>query len=110
MLQIHKKSPHLTGYLTILGYKQLLVCHWGFPGSSVGKEPACNAGDPGSIPGLGSSPGEASDPFQYSCQKNPHGQRSLAKYNPWGCEESDMTDQLRTAQHFIAKMTYEKIS
>ena len=29
-----------------------------FPGSSAGKESACNAGDPGSIPGLGSSPGE----------------------------------------------------
>ena len=30
----------------------------GFPGSSAGKESACNAGDPSSIPGLGSSPGE----------------------------------------------------
>ena len=30
----------------------------GFPGSSVGKESSCNAGDPGSIPGLGRSPGE----------------------------------------------------
>ena len=31
---------------------------WGFPDSSVGKESACNAGDPGSIPGLGQSPEE----------------------------------------------------
>ena len=30
----------------------------GFPGSSAGKESSCNAGDPGSIPGLGTSPGE----------------------------------------------------
>ena len=30
----------------------------GFPDSSVGKESACNAGDPGSIPGLGRSAGE----------------------------------------------------
>ena len=30
----------------------------GLPGSSAGKESTCNAGDPGSIPGLGSSPGE----------------------------------------------------
>ena len=30
----------------------------GFPDSSVGKESVCNAGDPGSIPGLGRSPGE----------------------------------------------------
>ena len=31
---------------------------WGFPYGSVGKEPACNAGDSGSIPGLGRFPGE----------------------------------------------------
>ena len=39
----------------------------GFPGSSVGKESTCNAGDPGSIPGLGRSPGEGIGyPLQYS--------------------------------------------
>ena len=39
----------------------------GFPGGSDGKESACNAGDLGSIPGLGSSPGEGIDyPVQYS--------------------------------------------
>ena len=32
--------------------------HVGFPGSSAGKESACNARDPGSIPGCGRSPGE----------------------------------------------------
>ena len=38
-----------------------------FPGISAGKESACNAGDPGSIPGLGSSPGQGiSYPPQYS--------------------------------------------
>ena len=38
-----------------------------FPGSSVGKESACNAGDPGSIPGLGRPPGEGIGyPLQYS--------------------------------------------
>ena len=40
---------------------------WGFPGSSAGKKSACNAGDPGSIPGLGRSPGEGLGyPLQYS--------------------------------------------
>ena len=40
-----------------------------FPGSSVGKESACNAGDPGSIPGLGRSVGEGIGyPLQYSLQ------------------------------------------
>ena len=39
----------------------------GFPSSSAGKENACNAGDPGSIPGSGRSTGERIDyPFQYS--------------------------------------------
>ena len=39
----------------------------GFPGSSAGKESACNAGDPGSIPGSGRSHGEGEGyPLQYS--------------------------------------------
>ena len=39
----------------------------GFPDSSVGKESTCNAGDPGSIPGSGKSPGEGIGyPLQYS--------------------------------------------
>ena len=39
----------------------------GFPDSSVGKESACNAGDPGSIPGSGRAAGEGIDyPLQYS--------------------------------------------
>ena len=44
----------------------------GFPGSSVGEDTACNAGDPGSIPGSGRSSGEGNDnPLQYSCLENP---------------------------------------
>ena len=40
----------------------------GFPDGSDGKESACNAGDPGLIPGLGRSPGEGNgNPLQYSC-------------------------------------------
>ena len=42
-----------------------------FPGGSDGKESACNAGDLGSVPGLGRSPGEGSGyPLQYSCLEN----------------------------------------
>ena len=40
------------------GNKIQLPGSMGFPGSSAGKESACNAGNPGSIPGLGGSPGE----------------------------------------------------
>ena len=43
----------------------------GFPGGSV-VESACNAGDPGLIPGSGRSPGEGNgDPLQYPCLGNP---------------------------------------
>ena len=43
----------------------------GFPGGSDGKESACNAGDPGSVPGSGRSPGEGNgNPLQYSCLEN----------------------------------------
>ena len=42
-----------------------------FPGGSNGKESACNAGDPGLIPGSGRSPGEGnSTPLQCSCLEN----------------------------------------
>jgi len=42
-----------------------------FPGGSVSEESACNAGDPGSIPGSGKSPGEGNgNSLQYSCLVN----------------------------------------
>ena len=45
---------------------------WDFPGGSIGKESACNSGDPCLIPGSGRSLGEGSgNPFQYSCLGNP---------------------------------------
>ena len=44
----------------------------GFPGGSLSKESACNAGDLSPIPGLGRSPGEGhGNPLQYSCLENP---------------------------------------
>ena len=56
-----------------------------FPGASDGKEPSCNAGNLGLLPGLGRSLGGGhGNPLQYSCLENPHGQRSLAGSNPWG--------------------------
>ena len=43
-----------------------------FPGGSDGKASAYDAGNPGSIPGLGRSPGESNgNPLQYSCLENP---------------------------------------
>ena len=49
----------------------------GFPGSSDGKESACNSGDPGSIPGSGKSPGGGNgNSLQYSCLENPIDRRA----------------------------------
>ena len=76
----------------------------GFPGGSDGKESACNMGDLGLIPRLGRSPGGGhGNPLQYSCPENPHGQRSLSGYSPWGCKESDVTEQLSTAHRETPK-------
>ena len=60
-------------------------------GSSDSKESSCNAGDPGSIPGSGKSPGEENgNPLQYPGES--HGQRSLMGYSPWGHKELDTTE------------------
>jgi len=59
------------------------------------EKPLPNAGDirrASSIPGSGRSPGGGrGKPLQYSCLENPHGQRSLAGYSPWGHNELDTT-------------------
>ena len=71
----------------------------GFPGGSDDKEFACNAGDLGSIPGLGRSPGDGNGlPTPVFWLGELHGQRSLADYSPWGCKESKTTEQLSRAQ------------
>ena len=59
----------------------------GFPGGLDGKESACNAGDPGSIPGLGRSPGEGNSYLlQSSCLES-----SMDRAD-WECKESDTTE------------------
>ena len=64
----------------------------GFPGGSAGKESTCNAGDLGSIPGSGRSPGKGyGNPVFLPGEF--HGQRSLVGYSPWGHKEVDTTEQ-----------------
>ena len=65
--------PHSSVFIYPLLYCQFAyVPATGFPGGSVGKESGCNAGDPGSIPGLVRFPGEGhGNPLQYSCLENP---------------------------------------
>ena len=54
-----------------------------FPGSSDGKESACSAGDSGSIPGSGRSPGEEMATHSSIPAWGIPGERSLAGYSPW---------------------------
>ena len=62
----------------------------GLPSGSDGKESACKVGDLRVIPGLGRSPGVGhGHPLWYFCLENPHRQRYLAGYSPWGLRESD---------------------
>ena len=62
----------------------------GFPYGSTGKEPACNVGGLGSIPGLGKpSVKGRSYPLQNSRLEKFH-----VLYSPWGCKELDTTEQL----------------
>ena len=65
--------------------RQLRIClKYGRPGfdSWIGKIPWRRAWQP------------RGNPLQYPCLENPHGQRSLAGYSPWGRKESDTTKQL----------------
>ena len=70
-------------------------------GDSDGKESACNARDLGSIPRSG-------NPWRREWQPTPiflpgefHGQRSLAGYSAWGCQELDTTEQLILSLFFF---------
>ena len=63
-------TSEITKYSTFFFFFFKMVL--GFPHSSVGKDSACNVGDPGLIPGLGRSPGEGNDnPLRCSCLENP---------------------------------------
>ena len=82
-----------------------LECNWyrlwgrrGFPDGSVVKNLPANAGDARDtslIPGLGRSPGEGNgNPLQYSCLGI---LTNRGAYSPWGCRESDTTEQRHEA-------------
>ena len=69
----------------------------GLPDDTVVKNPPANAGDVGSTPGSGKSPGGGNGkPTPVFLPGKPHGQRSLAGCNPWGHKELDSTGQLST--------------
>ena len=73
----------------------------GFPGGSAGKESARNAGDLGSVPGLGRSSGEGKGyPLHYSGLEN-------SMDSPWGCKESDTTERLSLSLCYSETQTGE---
>ena len=81
------------------------------PASSEGKESTCNEGVLGLIPVSGRSPGAGyGNPLQYSYLENPHGQRSLVGYSPWGHRESDMAERLSTAHILSNKLVHVGVS
>ena len=95
-LAITFKSYNFTGETFISNISRYI----GFPGGSIGKESTCNVGDLDLIPGLERySGGGHGNPLQYSCLENPHRQRSLVSYSPWGHKESDTTDLAQHTQH-----------
>ena len=58
-----------------------------------------DAGEAGSIPGSGRSPGEGNgNPLQCTLPGKSHGQRSLAGYSPWGHKELDTTEVIKQQQ------------
>ena len=82
-LEFHTKTDN---------FLNITLFQMGFPGGSVDKESAWNAGNQGLIPGSGRFP------WRRKWQAIPvflpgefHGQRSLAGYSPWGYKESDTT-------------------
>ena len=72
----------------------------------MAKNPPAKAGDTGSIPGWGRSPGGGNgNPLQYSCLENLHGQKSLVGCSLGGHKESD-TERLSTKQYPFVHMCH----
>ena len=72
-------------------------------------EPACNAGDAGLHPGLGSSPGEMKwQATPVFLPEKDHGQRSLVIYSPWSLKESDMTQHTQEQNNNQTQHTQEQ--
>ena len=72
----------------------------GFPDRSVGKESSCNAGDLGSIPGLGRSPGEG---IKLPTPVFWPGEFQGLLESPWGRKESDSTERLSVSFKLMHK-------
>ena len=91
----------MTKYLIVL---QVLYETMGFPGGSDGKESAFNAGDPGSIAGLGISRGEGNgNPLQYSCLENP-----MDRGTWWATVHGDAKSWTRLSDWYFHFLSHEQ--
>ena len=83
-------------FCKVMGYKM------GFSSGTSGKEPDSQSRRHERCrfsPQVGNIPWrQAHNLVQYSSLENPHGQRSLAGYSPWGCKELDRTEATKHAQ------------
>ena len=78
-----------------------MVIKCNLPNGSVGKEPACNAGDLDSNPGMGRSRGEWNGkPLQYSCLENPMDRGA------WQATIHEVTESDTTEGHSLTKFLY----
>ena len=83
-------------YINFLILFRSIVTHR-LPRWCSGKKSVCQWRDMGSIAGSGRSPGAGNgNPLQHSCLGNPHGQRNLKGYSPWGHKKPDTTEHTRT--------------
>ena len=101
LLHSHRRAARIC-YVNVPLVKQVfwktlwLPSSWDFPCGSAGKESTCNAGDLGSIPGLGRSPGEGKGhPLQYS------GLANSMDHTVCGVPESDTTERLSLSLHCL---------
>ena len=79
-----------------------LISAMGFPSGSDGKESACNAGDPGSTPGLGRSSGERNgNALRYSCLENPMDRGAWQATVCRVAKELDMTYRLSNSNKYL---------
>ena len=93
----------------VCGKKIWFLTFLGFPGSSNSKEYACNAGDQGSVSGLGRSPGEGNgNPLQYSCLENPMDGGARPATVHGGCKGSNTTERLSTSTGSIPNTLFKK--
>ena len=93
--------------LFVCDISTLLGMYLSFPSSSDRKVSACDARDPGLIPGSGRSSGEGNgNPTAVFLPGKSHGLRSLAGYSPRGCKESDTTEQLHNNNNIYQKLLF----